>query len=203
MVNNILLHPHDHKRKSDWQSIFSFLDKNIDYSRINSFLDLGGGLGDLTLHILEKNIKCDAICVDINSEYLEIAKKRSINILLYDINNSLPFESNSIDLVTCFGTLHFPYIKDPIKVIEEMVRVSKKYIVIDFLYKNRPWYFILKTLISNYTHRHYTNKQIKEIFRKNNLNIVSCGSTRNIFGRFFFSFGRTTFFLLEKNNAKN
>jgi len=198
----ILLHPNDHKRKKTWISILKFMDKNLDYNQINNSLDLGGAQGNLSYHILKRNDKSEVICLDKDINMLETAKKRhpALKTLVFDINNQLPFKDNSVDLVSCLGTLHYFNFNNPEDIFKEMVRVSKKYIMLEFLYKYRLWHLLLKIRYPQYNPRRHTQKAINELIKKYNLRIASRMGTKNIFGRFFPSFGRITVFLLEKNN---
>lgn len=199
-MDNILLHPNDHKREEDWKLILSFFDEYLSYNKINNSLDLGSGRGDISYHLLQKNPTGSAICIDVEQNLLDQAAKRSnkIKMMNFDINQKLPFEDNSMDLVSCIGTLQYSYIKSPKFTFDEMVRVSKKYIVVDFFYKFRPWHLLLKIRHPKYNPRRYSQKDLQKIFKKNNLNVVGSFGTRNPFGKLFPSFGRTTIFILEK-----
>jgi ubiquinone/menaquinone biosynthesis C-methylase UbiE len=200
MQEDVFLHPNDHKRKKDWLKILSFMDKNLDYSKINKTIDLGGGLGDITYHILKHNESADAICSDTDERLLQMAEKRhpKLKTMTLDINKKMPFDDNSMDLVSCLGTLHYYYITDPEKVFADIVRISKKYILVDFLYKYRLWYFLLKVRYPKYNPRRYTATEIDKLIKKHNLKIIDRVGTRNPFGKIFPSMGRTTIFLLEK-----
>lgn len=197
---DILLHPHDHKKRLDWKRILKFLDDNLEYSKINTFLDRGAGLGDLGFHILKRNNQCEVICEDINSDYLEIASQRHPKIkgFLHDINQGLSFKNNSFDLVSCIGTLHYGSIQVPENVLREIIRVSKKYILLDFFSKYSPWIFILKIRYPDYNPRRYSSFQIQKLLQEYNLKILAKVGTRIPFPKLFPFLGRTTVFLLEK-----
>jgi ubiquinone/menaquinone biosynthesis C-methylase UbiE len=198
---DIFLHPNDHKRKSDWLTILRCMDDYLPYDNINTSLDLGGGRGDISYHLLKKNNLGQATCIDVDESLLKEAKGRHPNLdtLAFDINKPLPFADNSMDLVSCLGTLHYYYIKDPKPVFSEIVRVSKKYVMVDFLYKYRLWYFLLKLRYPNYNPKRWLASEIKELLNQHNLKIIGAVGTRNPFGKLFPSFGRTTIFILEKH----
>jgi len=201
LINSeILLHPHDHKNKEDWRRIFQFLERNLDFSKIKSFLDLGSGMGNLGYFILKMNPSCQVFCEDINQSYLTEIKKREpkIQTLLHDINQPLPFESNNFDLVSCIGTLHYSYVKNPEEVLKEMVRVSKKYILVDFLSSLSPYIFLRKVLSPKFSPRRYNPLQIENLFRKYNLKKIDVIGTRIPFPRLFPFLGRIVLFLLKK-----
>ncbi len=202
MEKEILLHPNDHKRASDWLSIFNFLDKYLPYEKIQSSLDLGGGRGDISFHVLQKNPNGTSTTIDVDQVLLDEAKKHNnkIEILNFDINQRLPFADKSMDLVTSIGTIPYPYIQSTENVLAEMTRVSKKYIVIDLLYKYRFWPLLITLFYSGIPPKRYTEKQIKQMLQENNLKVIAKFGTRNIFGSLFPSFGRITIFVLEKVN---
>lgn len=198
--SEILLHPNDHKREKDWKIILGFMDDNLDYKNINNSLDLGGGRGDISYRLLKNNPSGQAMCVDVDQRLLNQAAKRHSNlkVLNFDINNKLPWPDKSFDLVSSICTLQYYYIKDLEKVFAEMVRVSKKYVLVDFLYKNRPWYFMLKIRHPNHKPQFYTQKHIDNLLKKYKLKVLSRVGTRSILGKAFPSTGRTTICLLEK-----
>lgn len=202
-ITDILLHPNDHKKIDDWTRILDFFDRNIDYQKVNTSLDLGAGRGDISYHILQKNPQGVSTSVDVDQVLLDEAAKRNSHIktLNFDINQKLPFQDNSIDLVSSIGTLPYPYIKSMDAVLAEMTRVSKKYVVVDFLYKYRLWPLLIDFFHPGVPPKRFTGKQIKEMLKKNNLKKVGVFGTRNLIGDIFPSFGRITIFILEKQHA--
>jgi len=201
MSNEILLHPNDHKRKEDWESIFKFLDSYLPYDKIYNSLDLGGGRGDISYHIIQKSPQGKAVCIDVNQKLLDEAARRSnkIKAMNFDINQRLPFKDNSMDLVSSIGTLPYTYIKSMDYTLSEMTRVSKKYIVIDMLYKYRFWPLLISLFHPGTPPKRYSSNQIKEFIQKNNLKVIAKFGTRIPLGNIFPSFGRITIFILEKN----
>ena len=165
MNQNILLHPHDHKKIKDWQLILNFIESNLKDKKIDSVLELGGGLGNIAYCFALKN--ASAIVEDINDDYLQQAKNRhpKINILNHDINTPLPFSENSFDLVTCTGTLHYGYIQDVHKILAEMARVSRRYLLIDFLSRYAPYRFLEKIYNPHYAPLTYSRKEVFNLLK--------------------------------------
>lgn len=204
--SEILICPQDHKGINDWRRIFGFLDENLDYKKINSCLDLGAGLGNFGYFLSQRNPSCQVICADINQEYLKMILQRNpkIEVLLHDINQNLPFNENTFDLVSCIGTLHYSYVKDPEKVLKEMVRVSKKYIFVDFFSKQSIWVLFERIFYPGYNPRRYTMSQISRLIEKLNLKEIAKIGTRTIFPKLFPFSGKTVLFLLKKyENTSN
>lgn len=200
-MNEILIHPNDHKNISDWKGIFMFLDKNIDYNTISSFLDLGAGMSNIGVHIAKKNPACRIVSLDINYKLLEESKKRnsSIETVHHDINKQLPFADKSFDFVSCIGTLHYNYIHDSNATLTQMARVSRRYILVDFLVKNSPYNFLLSLRHPGYSARKYTKKEMGEaLLRAGDFGVRAVRGERAIFPTLFPYFGREVFYLLEK-----
>lgn len=196
----LLIHPHDHKGVKDWEKIFDFLERNLDFDGLESFLDLGAGMGNLSYFFLKKNPSCHTVCVDVNQDYLDIIAKRnhSIKTISYDINKRLPFGDNSFDIVSCMGTLQYSYIKQPEIVLGEMVRVSRKYIFIDCFSKYSPWVLFERIFYPKFNPRRRSFSEMEEVFKKYSLNIVDIIGSRTLFSRIFPFSGKTVFFLLKK-----
>ena len=84
-------------------------------------LDLGGRDGTLTKHFIEKNL---VTLADIDENALEYAKKTyKVETMKVDLNQSLPFEDNSFDVVVMAEVLeHLPY---PNITLSEIKRILK------------------------------------------------------------------------------
>lgn len=112
----------------------NYMKKFLDFSKINTALDVGGGTGFSSFHF-PHSIKITS--VDFSRRNL------TINPLKDKIQGSgylLPFISNSFDLVYCWDFLH--HLEDPEKAVIEMARVTKKYLVLFEPNRNNPVQFI-------------------------------------------------------------
>lgn len=89
-------------------------------------IDIGCGLGDLTIEIASRFPDMQVIGVDISKTAIDAAakkaKSRNVNFQAHDVH-TLPFEDNSIDLIVSHGTLH--HFKDISKIFTELYRVLK------------------------------------------------------------------------------
>lgn len=85
-------------------------------------LDLGIGTGLFTQILREKGFR--VIGVDISEEMLKIARKRGFEVIKHDLNDPLPFENDSFDLV--FSMTSIEFLKDPKPLFNETKRVLKK-----------------------------------------------------------------------------
>jgi len=99
---------------------------------VKPFLEVGVGTGRFAVAL---NVKCG---VDISITVLRFAKKRGIDVIRGD-GQKLPFADESFGAVFLIVTLCF--VNDPLKVLEEAVRVSKRKgaIILGLILKESPW----------------------------------------------------------------
>lgn len=90
-------------------------------------LDLGGRDGTLTKHFIEKN---HVTLADIDENALEYAKKNyKVETMKVDLNQSLPFEDNSFDVVVMAEVLeHLPYPNITLGEIKRVLKTNGKFI---------------------------------------------------------------------------
>lgn len=114
--------------------------KEINFS---SVLDAGCGEGFTLDRLHKSNFSKDLVGVDSSESAIKLGKKLfpSLNLKVGDIYN-LPFKDGSKDLVVCTEVLE--HLTDPRKALKELVRVSKKYLILSV--PNEP-YFSLKNFI--------------------------------------------------------
>jgi ubiquinone/menaquinone biosynthesis C-methylase UbiE len=120
-----------HVHASDEHSFaLSFLVSFIDYSMINSVLDVGSGTGRALLYLKSKRPDLKILGIEPVKEQREVGYNSGLSreeLIQGDATN-LEFGDASFDLVCEFGMLH--HIKYPEKAILEMLRVAKKAIFI-------------------------------------------------------------------------
>jgi methionine biosynthesis protein MetW len=93
-----------------------------------SVLDLGCGSGYLLEKLLEKNTDLKISGLDISPVAIEKARAKGFDCKLFDITDTLPFENNAFDSVLLIDVLEHMF--EPIEVLKEAVRVTKKYVYI-------------------------------------------------------------------------
>ncbi len=108
------------KRRTEW--IF----KNI---KPNSSLDIGTADGALVKNLLKKGI--DSYGTDISKYQINRLKEEFPNRFSYGSVDNLPFNNNSFELVTAFHIMEHVMPSKVTRSIQEIGRVSKKYIVIE------------------------------------------------------------------------
>lgn len=87
-------------------------------------LDFGCSVGDYCIHLNKAGFDC--VGVDINEEYIRIAKKKGVEA--YSIKDRLPFDDNSFDSVIMIDVLE--HIQYPLEILREIKRVTRKNILI-------------------------------------------------------------------------
>lgn len=113
--------------------------KTIRPLNIDSVLDVGCGEG-FTLHRLSKEkIGKEFEGLEYDEKAIELGKKLypRLKITKGDIYD-LPYKSNSFDLVVCTEVLE--HLENPKKAYRELVRVSKKYVLLSV--PNEPFFTI-------------------------------------------------------------
>jgi SAM-dependent methyltransferase len=93
-----------------------------DQRRGGGLLDLGCGMGALATHIAGRLGLTERTGVDLDEERLKAAAARGVRPLVIDLNvETLPLESGSMRVVTCFGLLAYLNLYD--NVLSESARV--------------------------------------------------------------------------------
>ncbi|MEG0618846.1 MAG: class I SAM-dependent methyltransferase [Bacilli bacterium] len=97
----------------------------IETARNGIILDLGCGMGNNTLYLKDKNIKC--ISADYSVVALQTVKKTiNTNTLEMDIRKKFPFKENSLDLIIADLSLHYFSKTETLEILKEIKRVLKK-----------------------------------------------------------------------------
>jgi len=108
----------------------NFLKKYLRYCSGSRILDVGSGLATLAVYAASLNEKYVIDCIELSDETNKIARENiqkkglenRINIIKTDAKN-MELPSSSYDIVMCHDMLH--HVREPVYVINEIVRVSK------------------------------------------------------------------------------
>jgi len=97
-------------------------------------LDVGCGTGEFLVSAAKRGC-CEVFGIEPNYELVYLAKMRlRLNKIdgkiIRAIGENIPFKDNTFDIVTSFSVLE--HVNNPFKVIDEMLRVSKKIVFIHF-----------------------------------------------------------------------
>ncbi len=105
--------------KSNYENIYSLLEKNIEAK----LLDLGCDDGTISLEIAKTIGTKNIFGVEIVDEKIQIAKSNGMIIEKADLNNVLNFESNFFDVVVANQVIEHLYNSDVF--LEEIYRILK------------------------------------------------------------------------------
>lgn len=138
----------------------------------NKILDIGSGGCDVVKKLMENNF--DVTPLDIkNKSFI-----KTIKPILYD-GTHMPFEDNSFDTALLIFVMH--HTKDPVELLKEAKRVSKKRLIVkEDIYRNKKEKIV--TYISDsfvnleffgHPHSNKTDLEWKELFIKLDLNLIA------------------------------
>jgi len=111
-----------------------FIKKNINLESKATLLDVGCGNGYFTLHFAKHY---DVTGLDYSEVMLNMNPYKK---LVLGNAYKLPFSNDTFDIVFCSNLLH--HLSSPWQAIEEMKRVSKRYIIISEPNRNNPLMFL-------------------------------------------------------------
>ncbi len=183
----------------------AFLNKRAKdiFEKIHPYLQEGDRIIDIGCgggHVAKifKNFGYNVVPIDIkNKSYFE-----DIQPIIYD-GNEIPFNNNEFDVSFLINVLH--HTKDPIAVLSEAKRVSKRIIVIEDLYKGflqKYFTFAMDSILNReffgHPHSNRTEEEWKSTFRKLGLEIVD--EKKNNFWIFFTS---GLFYLQKKHRSQH
>jgi len=151
-----------------------YMKKYFDLNSIHSALDIGSGTG-FSSYYFPSFIKLTGL--DFSFRNLTINPlKNKVQASAY----SLPFQTNSFDLVYGWDFLH--HLESPEESIEEMARVTKKYLVLFEPNGNNPIQFFYGLLNSQERGTLEFNQRILiELIEKIDFRIISCDSVGWVF----------------------
>lgn len=106
--------------------IYGILNRYLSLSQSMSFLDIGSGKGYFLKYLKEMGFT-NLTGIDSNEGFLRDNVFGNISLGSFE-NNS--FSDNAFDIVFCCHTLHHLNQKYPVYALQEMFRISRRYIVI-------------------------------------------------------------------------
>jgi len=135
-----------------YKKIIEELNK-IKYS---SILDAGCGEGFTLDRLLKNYIGESLVGIDNSNAAINLGRRifPYLDLRLADIYN-LPFKNNSKDLVICTEVLE--HLRDPQKALKEMIRVSRKYLILSV--PNEPFFMLKNFAIGRNIMRFGNSKQ--------------------------------------------
>lgn len=110
---------------------------------VDSILDVGAGEGFTLAQLAKEDIGKRREGIEYEEEAIQLGKRVNPNVAIKKGNiYELPYKDNSFDLVICTEVLE--HLDDPKKGMEELVRVSKQYLLLTV--PNEPFFTIQRFL---------------------------------------------------------
>jgi len=113
--------------------------KRLDIKKQMNILDIATGTGDVIIKICSKNKNSNGIGFDCSQNMLQIAKNKSKikkirNVkYIHGYAEKLPFESNSIDIITIsFGIRNFNNYEDALEEINRVLKPNGTLAILEF-----------------------------------------------------------------------
>ena len=141
-----------------------YIDKYWRYQFINKLnlndninvLDIATGTGDIIIQICDKNKSIKGIGFDCSHNMLEIAKNKSKKKKMHNIEyiygyaEKLPFDSNSIDIITIsFGMRNFNNYEEALKEINRVLKPNGTLAILEFCKPKNTLFQILFSFYFN------------------------------------------------------
>ena len=135
-----------------WNIYSSSLDeilKNNHESK--SVIDVGCGMGNFTLELVKREQFKNIVGIDFLKETLRLACENTklferVNFIEGDLLK-IPFNDRSFDITICLNVLHHIHVKDFSNAIQELSRITNKYIILEIRNERN---------IFNFWHNHIT-----------------------------------------------
>jgi ubiquinone/menaquinone biosynthesis C-methylase UbiE len=142
-----------------------FIKRYVNITAETRLLDVGCGNGFFTYYF---DKICDTSGVDYSEKMLQINPVKKT--FLMDANN-LKFENNSFDISFSHGFLH--HVDNMDKVIQEMKRVSKKYVIILDANRNNPLLFLFSLIVKEERKAlKFSLSYLRNVIKRNGLNVI-------------------------------
>ncbi|MDH7506530.1 MAG: class I SAM-dependent methyltransferase [Candidatus Thermoplasmatota archaeon] len=131
----------DIKKRSDWSNYTSTLNKILKADKqISNAADIGCGTGDFILELVYCKQFKKIIGIDFLKETIDIAYENkqyfgNVDFIQGNMLN-LPFKNRSFDLTVCLNVLHHIHEDDFALAIDELTRITDKYLMIEIRNKN-------------------------------------------------------------------
>lgn len=170
---------HDIWQRKIWDICISMLDKLLQNSpEIMRVIDIGCGRGDFTIELAKRYPQFEEIVgIDFLREAIGIARKnaKQFDKVSFKRENllNIPFKDKNFDLTICINLLHHVHIDDFNKAIEELTRITDKYLILEIRNKKNIFNFWYDTIVLPYFYRDipiFTNSisEISNILKKHN-----------------------------------
>jgi ubiquinone/menaquinone biosynthesis C-methylase UbiE len=142
------------------------LRRYVEITPRTRLLDVGCGNGFFTYYF---DRICDVHGIDYSEKMLQINPVKKTSLMSAD---DLKFDDNSFDIAFCHALLH--HVENMTKVIQQMRRVSKKYVIILEPNRNNPFVFLFHSLVKQERKAlKFSLSYLRNLVIENNLQVVT------------------------------
>jgi len=174
-------------KRDMWDIYSSSLDGILqNNSESKSVIDVGCGMGNFTLELVNREQFRRMVGIDFLKETLKLACENAklfkrVTFIEGDLLN-IPFNDRSFDITICLNVLHHIHAKDFGNAIQELARITNKYLILEIrnkrnifnfwhnyitlpiFYKNLPIYTTSTSKVNSLMSNH--NFQLQKVGRK-------------------------------------
>jgi len=151
-----------------------YMKKFLNFDSIITALDVGCGTGFSSYYIPSS---IQTVGNDFSRRNLEL---NPLKDKFQASGYSLPFASDSFDLVYCWDFLH--HLEEPEKAVKEMARVAKKYLVLFEPNRNNPIQFIYGlTKKSERGTLNFHKEKLRQFAKQIKFKLISCETVGWVF----------------------
>ena len=140
------------KKLKIWKIYTSILDEILQNDKkISNVVDIGCGIGNFIFELTTRKQFKKIVGIDLLSETLKIAFDnqkyfKNINFIQGDMLN-LPINDSSFNLTICLDSIHNIHKDDLWKAIQELTRITNKYLMIEIRNKDFILEFFYKKIL--------------------------------------------------------
>jgi len=140
------------------------IGKYIPIEKNTRLLDVGCGNGFFTYYFDQV---CDVFGIDFSEKMVDLNPVKNKAVMNAE---ELKFEDNSYDLIFCHALLH--HVDDIDRVVQEMKRVSRKWIVLLEPNRNNPLMFLFSLLVrEEWKAMRFSLRYMKKFVKRNGLTV--------------------------------
>jgi ubiquinone/menaquinone biosynthesis C-methylase UbiE len=199
---------HSSKQYKIWNLCTSCIDKLINNNKnIKKVIDVGCGIGDFTIDLSKRYPFLEKIVgIDFIDEAVDIASKNAkdsdkISFFKKDLLN-LNYDDRSFDLSICINVFHHIHVEDFEKAVEEISRITDKYVILEIRNKKNIFNFYYKYIALPF---YYNNlpvatcsiSEVNKMFKKQNFNLLNA---KGIYSRIWICRRLILIYKREENN---
>jgi ubiquinone/menaquinone biosynthesis C-methylase UbiE len=142
----------DLKKRSDWSNYTYALNEiSQEDNQISSAIDIGCGTGNFILELVYRKQFKKIVGIDFLKETFDNAREDKThfgNVDFIQCNMlNLPFKNRSFDLTVCLNVLHHIHKEDFTLAIDELTRITDKYLMIEIRNKDNILEFYYQKIL--------------------------------------------------------